>query len=87
MKLTVGRLVHYLPPGSDADTACMAAIVTFIGHAGDPALKVFWPPLVNHVSSDELASVPERCAGEPGGHTWHWPELAPREPGDRPAGY
>ena len=86
MKPSIGRIVHYLPPGADADTECMAAIVTFVGHDGNPALKVFWPPLVSHVPSGELAAVPFAPA-LPCGGTWHWPERVEHEAGDRPAGY
>jgi hypothetical protein len=73
----VGRIVHYLPPGASDDSACMAAVVTFVGWQGDPALTVFWPPLVAHQAPSALASVPERKAGQPVGGTWHWPERQP----------
>jgi hypothetical protein len=70
-------MVHYSPPGAEPDSACMAAVVTFVGWQGSPALTVFWPPLVAHQSAEELAAVPERLAGEPYGGTWHWPERQP----------
>ena len=71
---SVGRIVHYVPPGAH-DAECMAAVVTFVGYEGRPALTVFWPPLVSHQPPHALASVPqdeERTNHVDG--TWHWPE-------------
>lgn len=80
MTAAIGQIVHYTPPGGE-DGECMAAVVTFTGHEGNPALTVFYPPLVSQVAPEELASVPERRGGMPQGGTWHLPEHVP---GGRP---
>jgi hypothetical protein len=85
-KLSVARIVHYVPPGGHSGE-CMAAVVTFVGHEGNPALTVFWPPLVMPQPEHDLASVPqdEERANHLAG-TWHWPERAEEAhvPGARP---
>ena len=93
MKPSIGRIVHYTSygtPGGEYGRECRAAIITEVnqyspGAVGDRenevGLCVMNPTglfLNQHVPLDD-AEPAERKGG-----TWHWPEMVPRDPGDRP---
>lgn len=75
MQPTIGRIVHYVAPGS-ADgryrPAHRAAVITDIpdDYEDDQRLNLF---VVNPTGTHHALSVPHN-EGTKSGYTWHWPE-------------
>lgn len=99
MKPTIGSSVHYVShgtPDGEYGRECRAAIVTEV--LDDPRTSVGLCVLnpTGQFFNTAMPLAAGKAAGEdtslcygldyPGG-SWHWPEPAEREPGDRPPRY
>lgn len=93
MKPTVGSPVHYqshgspvLPDGSQRYASeCRAAIVTEVTDGHTVGLCVLNP--TGQFFSQGIVFDDDDDPKQRAGGSWHWPERAEHEPGDRPARY
>ena len=86
MTPSIGCIVHYVSygtPGGEYTSECRAAVITEV--QGDPAVSAGLCVL-NPTGQFFSRAVPHDEDGRAGG-TWHWPEPAGHEPGDRPPRY
>ena len=70
MEPSVGRIVHYVPQGSED---CIAALVTAVNNAEEGNVNLItFPP---HAPPTLFWNVPNKEGSDIAQNSWHWPEF------------
>lgn len=74
-KVTIGRVVHYVMPGSGA---CRPAFVTDINPGGDAVLTVFPNSPIDGEGGTMYVARSSESEDQTLGSFWHWPQECKR---------